>query len=643
MLQSIRNRTTGIVALILIGGIGVAMTIGLVDMNTGIQARDVAASVNGEDIAAGDFRQIAQRELVEREQQTGMDLSATAREEVERSVLENMVRNRVVAQYVNAQGFRVGDAQVADLIRSMEVFQVGGQFSPEGYQAALASQGISPAAFEEERRVALQIGQLQNGLLESAFFTPAEFRRFVVLDAERRQVAFAVLDIQSALASVSVTDEDARAYYDQHPERFESEESVALDYVLVSADDMPAAAEPSEAELRASYDANPGRFRAAEQRRARHILIAVSKDVDDQAAASKAADIRARLAQGEDFAALAREFSDDGGSAANGGELGWAAQGTYVEAFDNALFAARPGDISQPVKTEFGYHIIQLEEVRAGVDRSFSEARNELLAEARARSTQDRFYGLLEKMDDAALENPGSLEAVASVAGTPVRHIEEFTRSAGAEPFGADRAVVNAAFGTAVVEGGENSALVELADERAVVLRVTQHRPAELQAFDKVRAQVEAEVRMQKAAALAAERGRHVVEELRAGADFAATLAAAGATPVVPAEPVSRNSPTVPPEILAAIFKAPHPGGGTAAAGGSIDGLSLANGSYAVFRVDDVLPGRPEDVARTDRDARKDVLARQTGVREGTGVATDLRKAAKVVVAPGLFDQQDNF
>lgn len=650
MLQNIRDRFTGVMALIIIGGIGVAMVIGLVNTDTGMQGRESAASVNGEDIALTDYREVVQQQVLQQEQLTKSDIPAAERAQIDRNVLEGMVRNRVVAQYVKAQGFRVSDARVAEQIRTLPVFQVGGKFSPDGYQAALASQGISPAVFEEERRVAMEIEQLQDGLLESAFYTPAEFRRFVVLEGERRQAAYAILDVKALGGAVTVSDAEIKAYYDAHPDRFESRESVSLDYVEARPAEVAPVGEPTETELRASYESNPDRFQTAEQRRARHILVATGKDVDDKAAAGKAADIRARLEKGEDFAALARQYSDDTGSAANGGELGWAGKGTYVGPFEDALFAARPGETTQPVKTEFGYHIIQLEEVRPGVRRSFDEVRPELAEEARHKGSQDRFFELTEKMDDAALQNPGSLEAVAQASGLPIRHVAEFTRSAGGEPFGANRAVIDAAYSARVLEAGENSALVEIGDGSAVILRVTEHRPAKLRPLEDVRAQAEADARAEKTALLAAERGQKIVQDARAGGDFRALVAAAGATLVALPEPLPRNSPAVPAEVLAAIFRAPRPTAESTAAArsadtaarNSFDGLALQDGSYAVLRVDAVIPGQPDEIPREQRDARKAALARQAGVGEVTGVAVDLRKAAKVEVAPGLFDQQEN-
>ena len=319
MLQTIRDKFTGFMAVLIIGAIGVALTITLVKTDTFTGATNFAARVNGEDISLIDFRQVAQQQVLQQEEVSRAELSREARQQIERNVLEGMVRNRVVAQYVRSEGYRVSDERVAEHIRGMPAFQVGGKFSNDGYMAALASQGVSPTAFEEERRAALQIEQLQNGLLDSSFLTPAEYRRFVVLEGERRRAAFAVLDPQRVAADVTASEEEVKAYYDAHPDKFESQESVALDYVEAKLSDIAPAGEPSEAELRAIYDANPERFRSTEQRRARHILVAVDKDTDDAAARKLADEISGRLGKGEDFAALARQYSDDPGSASSWG------------------------------------------------------------------------------------------------------------------------------------------------------------------------------------------------------------------------------------------------------------------------------------------------------------------------------------
>jgi peptidyl-prolyl cis-trans isomerase D len=636
MLQTIRDRFTGAFAVIIIGAIAVALTITLIDTDTFTGVGNFAARVNGEEIPLTDFRQVAQQQVLEQEQLTRSELPPEARRQIERNVLEGLVRNRVVAQYVREQGYRVDDARVAEHIRGLEAFQVGGQFSSDGYMAALASQGVSPAAFEEERRAALQIEQLQNGLLESSFFTPAEYRRFVTLEGERRRATFAIIDPGPLGAALAPTEADLKAWYDAHPGQFESPESAAIEYVEATIASFAEKGAPTEAELRAAYDANPDRFTTAEQRRASHMLVAVDQDTDDAAAARLAGELRARLERGEDFAALARQYSDDPGSAQAGGDLGWAGKGTYVAAFEEALFAQQPGQVSQPVKTEFGYHVIRLDEVRGGARKSFEDARQELADEIAARGSQDAFFALTEKMDDAALESPGSLDAVAVATGLPVQRIDMFTRQGGG-PFAGNRAVIDAAFSPAVLEDGENSPLVEPGEGRAVIVRVAEHRPVKLRPLEEARADVERAWRADQGARLAAERGRGFLEGAQAGGDFASLGSAAGASVISGSQVLARMSQDAPPEVINAIFRAARPAGGRPVH----DAVSLPDGRYAVFRVDEVIPGNPGDIPPEQRDARKTILARQSAIAEVTALAVDLRRDADVVEAPNLFEEPD--
>jgi peptidyl-prolyl cis-trans isomerase D len=211
-----------------------------------------------------------------------------------------------------------------------------------------------------------------------------------------------------------------------------------------------------------------------------------------------------------------------------------------------------------------------------------------------------------------------------------------FTR-AGGGPLGAVRGVVDAAFSAAVVDDGENSPLIEIADGHALILRVTEHRPVRLRPMEEVRTELEAAVRADKAATLVAERGAAIVEQARGGGDLGALLAEAGVTLRSVAEPMGRNSDEVPPEVLAAIFRTPHPGKGA----GVIDGAPIPGGGYAVFRVDEVIAGNPEEIPREQRDGRKGLLARQVGMSEVGSLAMDLRRDAKVVVAPNLFEKQE--
>jgi peptidyl-prolyl cis-trans isomerase D len=633
MLQVIRDRLTGWVAGLVIAVIGVALVISFGKMKTDVGAENFAARVNGDDISLADYRQFSQNQLLREQQQTRSELTPDAQLRLRREALEQLVRSRVVAQFVQQQGYRVDNPAVADSIAKIQAFQVDGKFSRAAYEAALAGQGVSVTQFEKEQRTSITVQQLENTLLDSSFITPAEFRDFIRLEGERRQASYALIDRQKLQGSIQVSEADLQAYYDAHADKFEAPESAAVDYIearmAVSGGDLTM----DEAKLRAIYDADPARFKAPEQRHARHILLAQNKDRTLGQAEALAKEIATRLSKGEAFDSLARQYSSDTGSANAGGDLGWAGRGTFVGPFETALFSLNVGEISPPVKTEFGYHIIQLQEVRGGTLKPFEEVREEIAKDAGSRDAQERYTALTEKMDDAALQNPNSLEPVAKATGLPIQHVDMFSRSGGG-PFGANRAVINAVFSAAVLDEGENSALVEAAEGRTVVLRVSEHRKAHIRPFAEVKTDAEAAYRQDKATQLAESHGKEMLTRLNAGAEFAAAARDLDATITTP-QLLGRGSTDVPPELLIAIYRAPRPVGVPV-----FGGVALPTGGYAVYRLEAVQPGRPEDVPREQRDARKANLARQAGVSDTAALAADLRRKASLVVAPTLFEQE---
>jgi peptidyl-prolyl cis-trans isomerase D len=516
-------------------------------------------------------------------------------------------------------------------IRAQEAFQVGGAFSYDSYVMLLNNQGVSPEGYEREQRSQMEVEQLESGIVTSAFFTPAEYRRYIELLAEERTAAFVLLDPASLANEVDVTDDQLRSFYDANNELFMSEESVRLEYVEVLLEDIKRQVDVSEQDVLDYYESNPQRFIADDQRNISHILILIDDEIDEAAAAATAAELGARLDQGDAFEDLAREFSKDPVSAADGGDLGWATPGDYPEAFEEALLALEPGQVSDPVRTEFGIHLIRLDELREGDQQTIDEVRDELFDELRLQQATDDFYALAENVDDLALENPGNLSVVAGEAGLPLKTVETFTRSGGA-PLGYAPALVDAAFSLALLEDGENSPLIELADERAVVISVAEHRPSALLPFDQVREQVEETLRTQGGAELASARGAELMSRLKAGESFA-DLAAEFSLEVPEPAVLTRASPDVSPEILAQIYRAPHP----AAGGPQYHGFSLRDGGFAVIRLDAVAPGKPEAIPQQQRDQRKQLLAQQSGGAAAAALVADLRAAAKVSIAPGLL------
>lgn len=628
MLQTIRDKLTGGVALVFLGLIGLTLVVSFGNMTTDVASANVAATVNGEDIPMIQFRDVYQRQLASQQEAFQGELPAFLDEQVQRNVLEGLIFNALQSQYVSDAGYRVDDQRVAESIRRTPAFMVDGEFSQQSYIALLASQGISPERFEADQRSLLEIGDLQGGIVSSDFYTPAEYRRFIELDREKREAAYLRLDPVTLLADIEVTEEEIRAYYEANAGRFQTEENLDLDYVEVQLSDIASTLEVDEAAVRAYYEANLERFQTAEERRARHILIAVNGDRDEAAAGELAAELASRLEAGEDFAALAAEYSDDPGSANDGGDLGWAGRGVYVSEFEDTLFALEAGQVSAPVQTQFGFHLIRLDELRSGTQQPFEDVQASLREELQRQEAEDGFYELAERLDDLALENPGTLEPASQGTGLPVQRAAGFSRSGGA-PFGFNQDLVEAAFSEALLTDGENSPLIEIDEGRAVVIRVAEYRAPERRALDDVRDEIEQDLRLQTASRLAKGQGEAALARVRAGESLDAVASELKLEVLTPG-PLLRNSDAIAPSVLAEVFRSAPPDG----ARPTLGGVAGSDGSYTVFRLDRVQPGRPEEIPRAQRDQAKVALAQQMGNAALMALVEDLRSTATVTVSP---------
>jgi len=630
MLQTIREKLTGWAAFAVILIIGVPLVLSFVGGDYTVTGLRFAARVNGEEIPAVEYQRDYQNRLLAAQQAAKDELPKEVEGRIKQEALDALVLNRVITQYVRDAGFRVTPSRVIDRVRNMDVFKVGGQFSRPAYDATLAAQGISPAVFEQEQQSILAASQLQQGLEESSFFTPAELRRLISLDQERRDVAYLVFDPKTLGAAITVSDADVQAYYAANADEFLSPESANIEYLEVALSDMAKDFSPDEESLRNAYEADPTRFRSEEERRASHILIAVDGDRSDSEALALAQEISSQLSKGADFATLAAKYSSDVGSASRGGDLGFAAAGSYVEPFEKALFALAPGEISAPVKTEFGYHIIRLDEVRAGSSRSFDDVRAELVSELKAQTAQDEFYALAERLDDLALENPTSLEPVARDTGLVIRRYEGFTREGGGS-LGRNSSLIRAIFSPAVLDGSENTPLIEIDDGHAVVARVSEYEMPAPKPLETVRGEIVERLRAARAATEASSRGQTIVQQVKDGKNLSEVLAGLGLK-LTEAGPLTRRTPAVPPDLLAAVFRAPRPTGDPV-----VQGVSLGGGGYAVFELRSVIPGDPETIPQDQRDQLKQAMARRAASVEIGALTTQLRESADVVVAPDLF------
>ena len=631
MLQAIHDRLKGIFAMIIIGVIGVVFVFwGVEFVSVGGFTATRGVEVNGEDIGGEDVRRAFLDELSRFQAAVGgAEVPEEVRKALEQQVVDDAVRTELIRQRTAEMRYIATDADVARSLQEIPAFQVDGKFSRDAYLAALLSVNLDPARFESDQRRQLAARQLDRGLFVSSFVLPGELERRAALRGERRELAWLVLPATSFTAGIEPDEAALTAFYERNRAQYLTEESADLQFVELDINEVAAGVGATEEDLVAFYEDHIERFSSVEQRRARHILIASSGD--DAADEARARAAYERAAGGEDFAALAKELSADTGSAAQGGDLGWAERSFFVAAFADAVWSMQAGEIRGPVRSEFGWHVIRLDEVRPGAVKPLEEVRAELEADFRREQSERLFSDLQDQLDTEAFEAAGDLARVAEALALPVETLPGFTRSAGG-PLGGVPAVAEAVFQPAVLRG-EQLATVELVPGRVVTIKVTAHQPPRERPFEEVREQVRAALVLEQARERAKARAAELVVELDAGAQWATVTGGAAGEAGASLREVGRGDPAVPAEIAAAAFRAPA--SAPLPAHGSVE---LASGDAAVWTVARVRPGTEFMADPTQRALVQQESREFASFQDATVYLNQLRATAKVEVNPQLFN-----
>ncbi len=550
----------------------------------------VVAEVNDSPIGIREYQQTLQQQRYRLQAALGggIELDEAAEAQLKRETLNQMIQEAVLVDRATGKGMTVGDHQLAALIHAQEAFQASGQFSRERYEAWLRRQGYAPEGFEQSFRRSLVMGQLQLGVAGTAFLTAPERARLERLQGQKRQFSYLTVRAARYLDQVQVTEAQIRDYYRDHEADFQQPEQVDAEYVEVSREGLAARVEVAEEDLRQRYESHRGSYGVPEQRRARHILLQLAEDADAQtvdAVTAKARDLVARLKAGEPFDDLARQLSEDPGSAAAGGDLGLFARGTMVQPFEDAVFALKAGEISEPVRSPFGVHVIRVDAVQAGSARPFEEVRAEILREAQLERSEPQFFEQAERLANLAFEHPDSLEPAAEALGLTVRSTGFFSRKGGDGP-AAESRFVAAAFGDEVLRQGHNSSPVELRDGRVLVLRAREVRPAVQRTLEEVRGEILERVRALAAAQQAEATAQTLMQGLRGGADRAELARGQGLEWVEVAE-AGRQGGETDSAITSRVFQLPRPAAGYPV----LATATLANGDAAVIALKAVVDG----------------------------------------------------
>jgi peptidyl-prolyl cis-trans isomerase D len=585
-------------------------------------------------IEADEFRNAFERARQTARQQQGDQFDPRAFESADnkRTVLDRLIDQHVLQMTAQRQGVAVSDAQVRNAIVGIPAFQKdNGQFDPERYQQMLAAQGLTPTRFDQQVREGLASQLLPQQVAQSAFVTPAEMQRLVRLLGEKRDVAFVTLPAPTP-DTAPVSAQDIQRWYDTHAADFRAPETVTIEYVDIDGANLPAPATSDDAGLRQRYEQEKARFVQPEQRLASHILVKVPEGASaavQKAAEAKAQQLAAQARQpGADFAALARANSEDTGSKTGGGDLGWVAKGQMVKPFEDALFAMKQGEVSAPVKSQFGWHVIQLREVKAGAQTPFEQVRDQLAKEQADADREHAFNDLVGKLVDQVYKNPTSLAPAAHTAGLPVQRLGPFARGQGTG-LAANPALQRAAFSESLIQDGTVSDPIELGPNHSALIRVIAHNEAHQRPLAEVAPQVIAAVRGDRARRAAEASADQLVAALRQGKPLAELATARGLAAPSELPAVPRGAPMPDPKANAAMFDVPAPAAGQVAPGKAV----LADGRIVVFVVRKVTPGSPAQATPEQLQSMQQQIAQFTGEADAEALVAALRKKMQVTVA----------
>jgi peptidyl-prolyl cis-trans isomerase D len=621
MLQDIRANSQGTIAKIIIGLIVISFSIFGIESLLFSGGGNAVAEVNGEEISPFALQQelsVQQRQLLAMLGDNA-DPALLDQERLSQQALDNLIQREIVMQASSSLELTAPDRAIADIIGSMEQFKIDGQFSRDMFQSALASAGFTPALFRDRLAGDIRIGQLRAGIAGSDFTTPAELALAASIAMEGRDVRYIEVPLIDFLATSEVSEDEIVAFYGGNADRFQSEEELVLDYIELTLDDYR---EPvDEARLREEFELTRDEYELATESRVSHILF--EGDADERR--ERAAEAQAALSSGMAFAEAAREYSDDVGSAAAGGDLGYTSGDTFPGAMEEAIAALGVGEQSGPVETDAGTHLLLVTDRREGSEVSFLDVAGEIEESLQRADASAALLRDVERLRDLAF-NAADLADPASALGVEVSRSDAVTRTQSEGVF-ADPRLLRAAFSEDVLDAGHNSEVLELSPERFLALRVAERNPPAPRPLADVREEIRRELRESAARKAASAKAEALLAALEDGASVESQANESGLEWQVELG-ARRDSPRLPPLVRERVFAMAEPEEGAASRAIVSDG---GDTTYVV-ELARVTPGDLAALPDQERSRLRQRLAGEAGGLVQQQYEAALRAAADVVI-----------
>lgn len=592
MLQSIRDNSQGVIAKIIIGFIiGLMALFGAESIVGGFLGGNDAASVNGEEIT--------EQELAVSLQNLMASLGAGVAdfdEQLLRDVaLGQLIDDKLLLQAANDARMVISPTSIDREIVNTAQFQIGGRFDQDLARRTMAAQGFSAQTYRAAVAERMLMGQLVNAYSSTAFVTQDDIARLAALEMQSRDFRFVSVPLGTRTLGEAIPEAEIQTYYDTNPERFTSDEQVSLQYVVLDKNDIFNEVEIAEDLVRAQYEEQRSAAVADIERRASHILLEIGSGQTEEQVVAIAAGIKQRLDSGEDFGVLAREFSVDTFSAEADGDIGYTNGAIFPAAVEQALLAMEVGQVSEPVVSEFGVHVLKLTEYAAQSFPEYEEISERISRDLKTAEVDQLFFSRMETLANLAFET-FDLQAISEDLGLEIQESEFFGRIGGSDAVTSNPTVIEQAFSTDIMNDELNSEVIELTDSMATVIRLREHKPATMQPLEDVRAEIAVLLRTQKEQEKALDVGQQIIAALEGGGD-AADILASESLNWNERTGVQRNQFDLNTEIVQNVFSMPAPDDNQVVR----SGFSLTNGAYVVIELQSVNAGSPDDMPEDQR------------------------------------------
>lgn len=626
MLEALRERSQSWIAKLILALITVPFAIFGIDSylsNVGSQA--TLAEVNNEVISIQEFDKAMQDQRASMEGKADPNFMKDPK--IRKAVLDRLINQKLLAAEVKRAGYMVTDEQLYKLIVAMPEFQKDGQFSQEVYDRLLASNGMTPTNFEARMRKDLLMRQMQQGVASMAFAPEVLEQSALRAKYQLREISVSTLHMDDYLQQAKVDPAKIKAYYNEHKEEFRVPEQVKLEYLVFSVNHLITSMEVGDAEVQQYFQENSAKFQGEEERRASHILIAFGGKKDDAAKAEakqKALKILAEVKKSpQRFAEMAKQHSQDPGSAQNGGDLGVVKRGVMVKPFEDAVFSMTPGSVSDLVETEFGYHIIHLTELK-GAAQGMEQYKPKIRGELMYQKALAKFADAAETFSNLVYEQSTSLAPAAKQFHLEAQKSDWLSREDAAKFFKNNDQLAAAIFSDEVRKEGRNTEAVEVGANTLVACRVVDSRPASYKDFESVKADIEQALRKLEAASLAEQEGKKALEALAKGQSVASLVWSAPAL-------AARHDPQgLTESVVSAAFKM------NVSQFPSYSGASSSDGSYVLIKVGAVEDGVPH-LEPAARQRAQGELNMQLSAEYLAAYIKSLRATAAIKINEGLL------